>query len=320
MQPLRFKPYLKQTLWGGERIVPFKHLESDLTQVGESWEISTMPGHESVVDGGPYDGEKLSEVIVQEGARLVGKANFEKYGHELPLLVKFIDAAQPLSIQVHPDDATARRQGRGRGKNEMWYVLNSSPEASLLVGLKQKITPEEYTQLVENDHIVDALCRYPVKEGDCFYLPAGRIHSIGAGCFLAEIQQASDVTYRIYDFKRKDKDGHYRELHTKLAAESIDYEVKSNYRTQYVARQNQGVALIHCVSFHTFVYDVTQPMTVDLKQLDSFVILIVTKGSGFITTPEGDRQPLEAGNTLLISADTPQFKVEGEVTFLMSYA
>jgi mannose-6-phosphate isomerase len=319
MQPFRFKPLLKQTLWGGNRIVPFKHIESDLQNVGESWEISSVPGHETTVDGGTYDGLKLSELIAQLGEKLVGKANYKAFGHELPLLIKFIDAEQPLSIQVHPDDETARKQGHERGKNEMWYIMDSAPEASLLVGLKKKITPEEYTQLVENDQIVDVLNRYPVKEGDCFYLPAGRIHSIGAGCFLAEIQQTSDVTYRIYDFKRKDKDGNYRELHTKLAAESIDYTVKGNYRTQYVAHKNQGVALVHCPFFHTIVYDIDQPVTVDLRDLDSFVIVIVTKGFGTLTDGDGQPTTVQAGDTLLLAADTPQFRMEGNVKFLLTY-
>lgn len=175
MQPLRFNPLLKQTLWGGERIIPFKHLDSNLTQVGESWEISSVPGNETTVKGGPYDGKILSEVIAEEKEKLVGATCYKHFGKELPLLIKFIDAAQPLSIQVHPDDETARKQGHERGKNEMWYIMDDTPGASLMAGLKTQITPAEYEQMVANDTITDAISHYDVKEGDCFYLPAGRI-------------------------------------------------------------------------------------------------------------------------------------------------
>ena len=163
----------------------------------------------------------------------MGKENYERFGNEFPLLVKFIDAREQLSIQVHPTDEQAQAQGLGRGKTEMWYVMESDADASLRSGLKQQITPEQYKEMVENDTITEALSEYPVKEGDVFFLPAGRIHSIGAGCFLAEIQETSDVTYRIYDFKRQDAEGNYRQLHTKEAAECIDYTVYPDYRTQY---------------------------------------------------------------------------------------
>lgn len=320
MQPLRFNPLLKQTLWGGERIIPFKHLDSNLTQVGESWEISSVPGNETTVKGGPYDGKILSEVIAEEKEKLVGATCYKYFGKELPLLIKFIDAAQPLSIQVHPDDETARKQGHERGKNEMWYIMDDTPGASLMAGLKTQITPAEYEQMVANDTITDAISHYDVKEGDCFYLPAGRIHSIGKGCFLAEIQQTSDVTYRIYDFKRKDKNGNYRELHTRLAAESIDYHVQDNYRTQYVMTPDQGVSLVQCPYFHTFVYDLTKPMTIDLKDLDNFVILIVTRGEGTLTDNEGNTEQLRQGDTLLVPATTESLKVDGHVKFLFTYA
>lgn len=319
MQPLRFQPLLKQTLWGGNRIVPFKHIDSELTQVGESWEISSVPGHETIVSEGRYAGLKLSEVINQEHEKLVGRNNYLNFGNELPLLIKFIDAKLSLSIQVHPDDETARNQGHERGKNEMWYIMDSDPDASLLVGLKEKITPEQYTKLVEDDKIVDVLNRYPVKEGDCFYLPAGRIHSIGAGCFLAEIQQTSDVTYRIYDFKRKDKNGNYRELHTKQAAESIDYHVEADYQTHYTVKENARTPLVDCPFFHTSLHKINGSEQIDLSQLDSFLILIVTKGKGSLLDNEGNSQQLIAGDTLLVPATTSALSIEGNVNVLTSY-
>lgn len=320
MRPFRFKPLLKQTLWGGEKIAAFKHINTPLSQVGESWEISGVPGNETIVSEGEYAGMPLSALVGQLKEKLVGKANYDRYGDEFPLLIKFIDAHEPLSIQVHPSDEIARRQGKERGKTEMWYVMKSDPDASLMAGLSKRITPEEYKQMVANDTITDAIAHYPVKEGDCFFLPAGRIHSIGKGCFLAEIQQTSDVTYRIYDFKRKDKNGNYRELHTQQAAESIDYHVESTYRTLYVPQEDEGIALVRCPYFHTYVYDLTKPTTIDLSELDSFVILIAVSGQGIITDADGHAEPVQAGDTLLYPATTQSLKVEGSLKFLVTYA
>ena len=197
MRPIKFKPILKQTLWGGEKLVSFKHLDTDATQIGESWEISAVPGSESVVAEGELRGKTLRTLIEEMRGQLVGEANFRRFGTTFPLLIKFIDARQDLSIQVHPSEEIARRQGKDHGKTEMWYIMESDAGAKLYCGLKQKITPQQYEHMVEDGTIMQAVADYEVKEGDCFFIPAGRIHSIGAGCFLAEIQQTSDVTYRI---------------------------------------------------------------------------------------------------------------------------
>lgn len=319
MQPIKFNPLLVQTLWGGEKIIPFKHLNSDLTQVGESWEISGVKGNETVVSEGEFKGKKLNELVDELKGKLVGEANYKRFGNDFPLLIKFIDARQELSIQVHPTDELAQKRGKLRGKTEMWYIMDSDENAKLRAGMKEKITPEQYKQMVENDTITEAIAEYKVKEGDCFFLPAGRIHSIGIGCFLAEIQQTSDVTYRIYDFKRKDKDGNYRELHTEEAAECIDYNVEPNYRTEYTPVKNEGVALVECPYFTTAVYDLNEPMTLDYSELDSFVILIGLKGSGEITDNEGNTTTLCEGETILIPATTSEVKVTGNIKFLETY-
>lgn len=319
MKPLKFNALLKQTLWGGDKIIPFKHLSDKLENVGESWEISGVKGNETLVTEGEFAGQSLNDVVIALKADLVGKANYERFGNEFPLLIKFIDARQDLSIQVHPTDEIAQKQGKDRGKTEMWYIMDSDPDAKLYSGLKKEITPEQYKEMVENDTICDALAQYAVKEGDCFFLPAGRIHAIGTGCFLAEIQQTSDVTYRIYDFKRKDKDGNYRQLHTKEAAECINYTVESNYRTEYVPVKNQGIALVSCPYFSTAVYDLDEPMTLDYSELDSFVILIGMKGSGTVTDGEGNTLTLNAGESMLVPATTQTLKVEGTVKFLETY-
>lgn len=319
MKPLKFKALLKQTIWGGDKIIPFKHLDDKLENVGESWEISGVPGNETVVADGEYAGKKLNELVIDLKDKLVGKANYERFGNEFPLLIKFIDARQDLSIQVHPTDEIAKRQGKERGKTEMWYIMDSDSNAKLYSGLKKQITPEQYKAMVEDDTITDALAQYDVKEGDCFFLPAGRIHAIGTGCFLAEIQQTSDVTYRIYDFKRKDKDGNYRQLHTKEAAECINYTVEDDYRTAYQPKKNQGVTLVECPYFTTAVYDLNEPMTLDYSELDSFVILIGLKGEGTITDDEGNTTTISAGESVLVPATTNIVKIEGTVKVLETY-
>lgn len=314
----KFEPLLKQTLWGGDKIIPFKHLNTKMEQVGESWEISGVKDYETIVANGPDKGKSLNQLVREMKDQLVGKENYERFGDEFPLLVKFIDAHQDLSIQVHPSDEVAHRQGKSHGKTEMWYALPSTPGAMLYNGLKQQITPKQYKQMVENDTITDALARYEVHEGDVFFIPAGRIHTIGAGCFVAEIQQTSDVTYRIYDFKRKDKNGNYRELHTQLAAESIDYTVLDNYRTLYEPLKNEGVQVATCPYFTTAVYDLTEPMTLDYSELDSFVILMAVKGEGRLIC-NGEEMPFQMGDTVLFPATTNEVKVEGEVKFLETY-
>ena len=314
----KFEPLLKQTLWGGDKIIPFKHLNTQMERVGESWEISGVKDNETIVANGPDKGKSLNQLVSEQKAKLVGEENYQRFGDEFPLLVKFIDASQDLSIQVHPNDETAHRLGKPHGKTEMWYTLESAPSAHLYNGLKKKITTEEYEQMVANDTIVDALARYEIKEGDVFYIPAGRIHAIGSGCFVTEIQETSDVTFRIYDYKRKDKDGNYRELHTKEAAQSIDYTVLPNYRAGYEPILNEGVQLVECPYFTTAVYDLTEPMTLDYSELDSFVILIAVKGEGTIKA-NGEEMTFKMGDTILLPATTTEVKIEGTIKFLETF-
>lgn len=298
MKYLKFKPLVKQMLWGSE-----------------SWEISGVENNETVAIG---DGRSLNQLVREMKGELVGEANYQRFGNEFPLLIKFIDAKQDLSIQVHPTDEIAHRQGKPCGKTEMWYVMDSAPEAKLYNGLKKQITPEQYKQMVADDTICDALAQYSVKEGDCFFIPAGRIHSIGAGCYLAEIQQTSDVTYRIYDFKRKDKDGNYRQLHTQEASESINYTVLKDYRTQYTPQKNESQLLVECPYFNTAVYDLTEGMTIDYSELDSFVILIGLKGEGKLMI-DGEETDFKAGETILVPASVQEVRTEGTIKFLETY-
>lgn len=318
MEIIKFRPILKQVLWGGNKIISFKQLNAEMEQVGESWEVSGVKDNESIVANGQYEGMKLNDLVALLKGDLVGKENYERFGNEFPLLIKFIDASKQLSIQVHPNDEQAKAKGLKRGKTEMWYIMESAPDATLLSGLKRTITPEEYKAMVENETITDALCEYRVGEGDVFYLPAGRIHSIGAGTFLAEIQETSDVTYRIYDFKRKDKDGNYRQLHTEAAAECIDYSVENDYRTKYEARKNEGVELAQCPHFTTSVYDLNEPMLLDYSELDSFVVLIALSGECTLSTGDAETQ-LRAGETVLLPATIQTLNVSGTVKFLETF-
>lgn len=297
MKFYQFTPLIKTLIWGTE-----------------SWQLSGVQDNETLTK----EGQSLNALVRKLKGQLVGEANYRRFGDEFPLLIKFIDAHQNLSIQVHPNDETAHRQGKPRGKTEMWYVLDSAPDAMLYNGLRQQITPEHYKEMVENDTICDALAQYQVKEGDCFFIPAGRIHAIGAGCYLAEIQQTSDVTYRIYDYKRRDKDGNLRQLHTKEAAESIDYHVLPDYRTSYTPCKNESQLLVDCPYFNTAVYDLTEPMCIDYTDLDSFVVLIGLKGTGTLTV-DGEDCTFHEGESILIPATAQEVRTSGTIKFLETY-
>ena len=305
MRPLKFHPILKQTLWGGERIIPYKELASGLSRVGESWELSGMPGSESVVAEGPWAGSTLSELIGRFGAELLGKANYARFGQEFPLLVKFIDAREDLSIQVHPDDELARKRHGKSGKCEMWYVLEAEPGASLLTGFSRPIAPAEYERRVADNTLTDVLNRQAIASGAVFYLPAGRVHSIGKGSFIVEIQQSSDITYRIYDFDRRDAAGNSRELHTELAREAIDFESSENSRITYAPENNQEVRLVTTPYFTTSLYTLTARTRCDWSATDSFVAIVLLQGSGSLTDNEGNRIDVRQGETWLLPA-SPQ--------------
>ena len=304
MYPLKFRPILKSVVWGGEKIAPFKEITTDQHNIGESWELSGVKGNESVVANGEYAGRTITELVQEFKGRLIGQKNYERTGDEFPLLIKFIDAKQDLSIQVHPDDelAAARHNG-SKGKTEMWYVVAADKDAHLMSGLTQKITPDEYEQRVNNHTITDVLHDYKVAPGDVFFLPAGRIHSIGSGSFIAEIQQTSDITYRIYDFGRLGLDGKPRELHTELAKAAIDYTVYPDYRTEYRKEKNLENVLVDCSYFTTSLYDLDREVTKDLSGLDSFLVVICIEGKGTLKDAEGNEVTLHQGETVLIPAD-----------------
>lgn len=309
MYPLKFKPILKQTIWGGDRIIPFKGLKEDLKNVGESWELSGVPNNESVVANGEFAGTSLRELINMFREELVGESVYKRFSTTFPLLIKFIDAREDLSIQVHPNDELAKKRHNSLGKTEMWYVMDAAPGAKLRSGFAKEVTPKEYKESVANSTITDLLKEYEIHKGDVFFLPAGRIHSIGAGAFIAEIQETSDITYRIFDFNRKDANGNTRELHTELAKDAIDYEVLDDYRTEYEPVMNEPVELVACPYFTTSVYDMTEDITCDYTELDSFVVLICMEGACTITDNDGNVVDFKAGETLLLAATTQEITI-----------
>ena len=310
MYPLKFEPILKQTLWGGEKIIPFKHLNETLSNVGESWEVSAVEGSESVVANGPEKGMTLPEMVRHYKEELVGEANYARFGEKFPLLIKFIDAKLDLSIQVHPDDALAKKRHNSFGKNEMWYVISADPGAKLISGFSQEITPKEYKERVHDGTFAEVLQSCAIQPGDVFYVPAGRVHGIGAGAFVAEIQQTSDITYRIYDYNRKDKNGKTRELHTAQAVDAINFaDVQDDFRTAYDHVQNEPVEVVACPYFTTSVYDMTEEITCDYSELDSFVIFICVEGSCRLTDNENNEISLQAGETVLLPATTQNITI-----------
>ena len=322
MYPLKFKNIFKSVVWGGEKIAPFKGVNTQQKNIGESWELSGVKGNESVVAEGPLAGRTITSLAEEYKGALLGEKVYAATGTEFPLLIKFIDARDDLSIQVHPDDKLAAERHNGsKGKTEMWNVVQAHEKAHLMSGLSKEITPEEYAAKVADNTITDVLHDYDVHAGDVFFLPAGRIHSIGKGCFIAEIQQTSDITYRIYDFGRLGLDGKPRELHTELSKAAIDYTVLPDYKTPYQSIKDQENELVSCKYFTTSLYELDKEVTKDMSGLDSFVIAICVEGSGSLTDSEANAVSLRQGETVLIPACSRSFTLrpEGSMKVLTSY-
>jgi mannose-6-phosphate isomerase len=304
LYPLKFEPILKPVIWGGAYICRFKKIEPLRDGIGESWEISGVQGNVSRVAGGPLDGTPLDELLADNGEKLVGKKVYQKFGDTFPLLVKFIDARDDLSIQVHPNDALAKERHGAFGKTEMWYVIDAAPGACLYSGFKETLTPGEYPETVKNNTFTGKLKKYDVKAGDVFYLPAGRVHAIGAGCFIAEIQQTSDITYRIYDYDRRDATGKGRELHTELAKDAIDFKVYDSYKTEYSKKINAPVTIAQSPYFTTRLLQMDMPLERDYAALDSFVIYVCMAGRCTVKDDKGYRESIRRGQSMLIPAST----------------
>lgn len=321
LYPLKFKPLLKSIIWGGNEISKFKGITPVQEGIGESWEISGVDGNISIVANGELAEKSLTDIINEYKGQLVGTKVYNSFGATFPLLIKFIDACDNLSIQVHPDDELAKKRHNSFGKTEMWYVINATPDAFLYSGFKKQMTPESYVKSIENNTFIDSLAKHDVKTGDTFFLPAGRVHAIGAGTFIAEIQQTSNITYRIYDYNRKDANGNTRELHTELAKDAIDYKIYDNYEISYTKKENQPVLLESCKYFTTNLLELTKVIRRDYSDMDSFVIYICMGGACSIRDDKGNNLEIKQGETVLIPADTQHVTIDpqGSVLLLETY-
>lgn len=310
--PLKFTPILKSVVWGGEKIAPFKGIVTDQKNIGESWEISGVRGNESVVVNGPDAGLTLTRMIEKYGADLVGSHVYKRFGNTFPLLIKIIDAAGDLSLQVHPDDELARRRHNSLGKTEMWYIVDTDPDAAIVSGLSAEITPDEYAARVADNTLLDVVAHHTSHPGDVFFLPAGRIHAIGAGNLLVEVQETSDVTYRIYDYGRIDATtGKPRQLHVEEAKDAIDYKVYPSYTSTPTDLGNGIEELVQCDHFTVYA------LTIDGEHVfrpvvDSCSTLTCIEGEMTVTDSNGCSVSLRRGESALMPACHKEFVISGK--------
>ncbi|RED47526.1 type I phosphomannose isomerase catalytic subunit [Seonamhaeicola aphaedonensis] len=312
LYPLKFTPLFKYRIWGGEKLKTVLNKDYNETNIGESWEISGVENDETLVADGGLKGKTLQQLISAFKGDIVGNTVYQKFGDTFPLLIKFIDAKTPLSIQVHPSNDIAKERHNSFGKNEMWYVMEADDDAELIVGFDKEITQEEYKAHLDSSTILEVMHHENVKPGDTFYIPTGRVHAIGAGVMLAEIQQTSDITYRIYDYDRVDaKTGAKRELHNDLAIDVIDYAVYDSYKSDYKLKKNASNTLLHSPYFKTNIIATDGEMTMDYSNIDSFVIYICVEGSLSIHR-DGTEYSLKTGETILVPANLKTLKLQSE--------
>jgi len=310
LYPIKFEPILKERIWGGEKLIKTFKKESDKINIGESWEISDVEGSISVVSNGDLKGKSLRDLIKEFKGEFVGKKVYQQFGEEFPILIKFIDAKTPLSIQVHPNNELAKERHNSFGKNEMWYIMDCDEDANIIVGFSKEVSQSDYVKALENGSVLDILNSEKIKTGDTFYIPTGRVHAIGAGTVLAEIQQTSDITYRIYDYERVDVlTGKQRELHTDLALDAIDYKLYDSYKTKYDLVENRSSKLVDSPYFKTNIIDLNDKIEKDYSKLDSFVIYMCVEGS-FNIDYEGQLYSIYKGETILLPATISQIVLE----------
>ena len=300
LYPFKFKPILKDKIWGGPKLREVLGKKAS-DKAGESWEISCVEGDVSVVENGNLAGNSLLDLAEVYMGDLVGDKIYEKFGIEFPLLIKFIDAADVLSVQVHPDDALARERHNSYGKTEMWYIVESD-QGELIAGFNRELDREDYLKHFKGGTLKEILNHELVSPEEIYFMPAGRVHAIGAGVLLAEIQQTSDVTYRIYDWDRSDEAGNPRELHTDLALDAIDFTHVQDNRTHYQALENSTVTAVDSTFFTTGVIKLDQPVDKDYMLIDSFVIYMCMEGAAGIAYPGGVEQ-IKKGECILVPAE-----------------
>lgn len=309
LYPLKFEPIFLEKIWGGNRLKTLLGKNYNLKNCGESWEMSGVEGKISVVSNGFLKGNDLNELIEIYMGDLVGDKVYEKFGNEFPLLIKFIDAQDDLSIQVHPNDELSKERHNAFGKTEMWYIVDVAEGALINSGFNQPVDREKYLEYLENGNLTDLLKYDEARVGDVFFIPAGRVHAIGKGSMLAEIQQTSDVTYRIFDYNRKDDKGNLRELHTDLALDAIDFSFLEDYKTKYNAELNNSTEIVSCKYFTTNILEFDKPIEKDYYKFDSFVIYITLEGDFEMETEDGTEKVVK-GETVLIPASIVFLKLK----------
>lgn len=318
LYPLKFRPILKDKIWGGTKLKTILQKESSLPNIGESWEISDVEGDTSIVSNGNLENQSLKQLLQLYKDELIGKKNYEQFGDKFPLLIKFIDAKEDLSIQLHPNDALAKVRHNSFGKTEMWYVMQADEDSNLIVDFNQKMTPELYLEHLEQKTLPQILNFDKVKAGDTYFIEVGRVHAIGAGVMLAEIQQTSDITYRIYDWDRTDDFGNERELHTDLAIDAIGFDLPNNFRVKYAKKPNQSNEMVSCPYFTTSYLKVDQEIQKENTH-DSFVIYICVEGEAQIKT-ETYSEVIKKGETLLVPAAISSYQISAnDATLLEVY-
>lgn len=311
--PLLFEPISKERIWGGTKLKEVLNKSFDGHQIGESWELSTVENDISVVANGAFEGLNLNQLIEKYPTELLGVNSIQNFGLNFPLLFKFLDAKEDLSIQVHPNDALAKERHNSFGKTEMWYVMQADDNARLVVGFKDKTNKKDYQEHIENKTLVTILNETPVKKGDAFFLETGTVHAIGAGVLIAEIQQTSDITYRLYDWDRVDASGMSRELHTDLALDAINFE-PTNTKLNYDVAKNKSVNLVECPFFKTNILQISERYNWK-KTKESFTVLMCTEGS-FTINMLHFQSEFKKGDTVLIPAIIDGFEIIGEATLL----
>lgn len=316
LYPLKFKPILQERLWGGKKLKTVLQKPIPSQSTGESWELSGIAGAISEVANGALAGISLKDLITEAQEKLLGQNVVERFGFTFPILIKFLDAEQDLSIQVHPNDTLAQKHHNCAGKTEMWYIMHAEPQAQLVVGFAKNTDKEEYLKRVKQGTLLQILQYEKVTQGDTFFIPPGTIHAIGAGVLLAEIQQTSDITYRVFDFNRKDKNGQLRALHTDLAAEALNYARKDDTKVAYAKAKNTANPMVACPYFTTHFLDVTQNLVQDLSQRHAFTIYVCVEGQAQITNDWGS-SPIKKGETLLIAAASTTVTITTQGTKLL---
>lgn len=313
--PIKFQPILKDKIWGGDKLVNKLNKKSSLEDIGESWEISDVKGDASIVENGALKGKSLKELLETYTVDLLGKNNFANFGTNFPLLIKFIDAKQDLSVQVHPNDALSKKRHNSFGKTEMWYIMQADEGSRLILGFNKTINADAYVKLLEEKKIMSVLNDVPVEKGDAFFIETGTVHAIGAGIVLAEIQQTSDITYRIYDFDRVDDAGNERELHTELAVDALNFSDDIDTVRTYTSEKNKLNEVVKCEYFKTNFIPVAQELELDYSATDSFVIFMCVEGNATITV-NGNTEAINFGETILVPATTKNVTIKGTCNLL----